>query len=58
MLTSIEMPSQTLIELKFYPKIGKHVKRLHVKVQLNPTVGLGIMIVSMKLDSCVFYIRI
>jgi hypothetical protein len=32
MLTSIEMSFQTLIDLKFYSKIGKHVKRLHVKV--------------------------
>jgi hypothetical protein len=32
--------------------------RLHIKFQLDLTIGLRIMIVVVKLDSCVFYVRI
>jgi hypothetical protein len=52
------MPSQTLIELKFENKVGQHVRRLHVKYQLDPVVGLRIMIVAVKLDSYTFYVKI
>jgi len=34
------------------------VRRLHVKFQSDPTVGLRIMIVAVKLHSCTFYIKI
>jgi hypothetical protein len=37
---------------------GKHVRRLHVNFQPNPTLWLEIMIVAVKLDSCAIYIRI
>jgi hypothetical protein len=38
--------------------VSKHVRRLHIKFQLNPTIGLRIMIVVVKLDRCAFYVRI
>ena len=34
------------------------MRRLHVKFQSDPTVGLRIMIVAVKLHSCTFYIKI
>jgi len=46
MLTSIVMPSQTLIDLKCKHNVGKHVRKLHVKFQLNPTVKLEVVIVA------------
>jgi hypothetical protein len=55
-MTRIGMPSRTLIDLQFKPKVG-HVRRLHVKFQLDPTIGLRIMIVVVKLDSCTFYVK-
>jgi hypothetical protein len=57
-LTRIEMPSETPIDLKFEPKVGNHVRGLHVNLQPDPTGGLEIMIVAVKLDSCTFYIKI
>jgi hypothetical protein len=52
------MPFRTPIDLKFKTKVGKHVRRLYVKFQLDPTVRLRIMIVAVKLDRCTFYVKI
>jgi hypothetical protein len=45
------------ILVKLVP-IGQHVRRLHVTYKSNPTVGLRIMIVAVKLHSFIFYIKI
>jgi len=52
------MPSRTPIDMKFQTKVGKHVRRVHLKFQLDPTIGLRIIIVAVKLDSCTFYVKI
>jgi hypothetical protein len=52
------MPSRTPIDLKFGPQVGQHVRRLHVKFQLDPAIGLRIIIVAVKLDSYTFYVKI
>ena len=48
----------TPIDLQFNPRLGQHVRRLHVNCQTNPMVGLRIITIIVKLDSCAFYIRI
>jgi hypothetical protein len=40
MLTSIMMPSQTLIDLKFYPNIDQYLRNRRVNFQLNPRLDL------------------
>ena len=52
--------SDIIIPVKFWRKISspQHVRRLHIKLQPNPTVRLSIMTVAVKLNGCAFYIRI
>jgi len=50
--------SQTMIHLKLYPNIDQYFLDLQVKFQLDPTVGFGVMLKSVKLDSRKFYDKI
>jgi len=58
LLINMAMPYRTPIDLKVYSKVGKHVRRLHINFQPDPTVGLRIITIVVKLDSYAFYVRI
>jgi hypothetical protein len=47
-----------MIHLKLYPNIDQYFLDLQVKFQLDPTVGFGVMLKSVKLDSRKFYDKI